>query len=353
MILTPIDRESPIPVYFQISLDLQQRISGGEWRADNRLPSEPDLAGQYHVSRMTIRQAINELVKDGLLIRRRGNGTFVNRVYLDVPVNQKEDGLSRLNSKTEKFGLRQQVWAELRQVARPDSRFHWNFEEFVPDFAGSEQCAAAIRAMDCYRQSRSIFIAPDNSLALLRQYALQDQKELVLATHGIARGFKLIGPGEVPAGSETLAATLDGMEYFGRPLGLPEIESLAGIGLLVTGVSLVTEQGVRWGKGHGYFDLEWAMFRELGVVGEDTPVIAVGHDCQVVATELQPSMFDTLVDIIVTPTRTIEVARDHPKPGGILWDYLSPELYEHVPPLQQLFEQKNGGQSGSTGARDI
>jgi len=345
MILNPIDRDSPIPVYFQITLDLEQRISGGEWRADNRLPSEPDLATQYNVSRMTIRQAINELVKDGILIRRRGNGTFVNRVYLDITVNQKEDALSRLSSKTEKFGMRQKVWAELRKVARPDSRFHWNFEEFVPDFAGSEQCASAIRDMDCYRQSRSIFIAPDNSLTLVRQFALEDNKELILATYGIARGFKLIGPGQVPAGSEALAATLDGMEYFGRPLSLPDIESLADIDLMVTGVSLVTEQGVRWGKGHGYFDLEWAMFRELAVVREDTPVIAVGHDCQVVSTQLQPSMFDTLVDTIVTPTRTIEVARNHPKPGGILWDYLSPELYEHVPPLQQLFEQKDGGKS--------
>lgn len=334
-----IDRDSPIPIYFQITLDLQQRISNGEWRADNRLPSEPDLAGQYHVSRMTMRQAVNELVKDGILIRKRGNGTFVNRVYLDITVDQKDDKATRLRGQTEKFKLRQQVWNELRKVARPDSRFHWNFEEFVPDFEGSDLCVASIREMDDYQQSHTVFVAPDNSLTLLRQRILEDNKQLISATYGIARGFTVIEPGAVPPGSEPLAATLDGMEYFGRTLSLADIQALSEIELLVTGVSLVTEGGIRWGKGHGYFDLEWAMFRELGVVDNNTPVTAVGHDCQVVATELESSMFDTPVDIIVTPTRLIKVAQHPSKPAGILWDYLSPELYAHVPPLQQLYRQ--------------
>jgi len=339
MATNTIDRDSPIPVYFQIALDLQQRISNREWQANNQLPSEPELASQYQVSRMTVRQAIAELVKDGILVRRRGNGTFVNRVYLDITINQKKDAATRIRTTQNKFKLRQKVWAELRQVARPDSRFHWNFEEFVPDFEGSEQCASAIRNMACYQNSRVIFIAPDNSLTLLRQCSIEDRKTLIVATHGIVRGFMVIEPGQVPPGNEQLAATLDGMEYFARPISLEEIKALAAIDLLVTGVSLVTKHGVRWGKGHGYFDLEWAMFRELGLVDEDTPVIAVGHDCQMVSTDVEPAVFDTLADIIVTPTQVIEVVRSHRKPEHILWDYLSPELYEQVPTLQTLFER--------------
>lgn len=343
MINNVVDRDSPIPAYFQIAIDLRRRISGGEWRADDQLPSEPELAIQYDVSRMTMRQAVAELVKEGILVRRRGNGTFVSRVFLDITVNQMEEAMTEPGTEVDKIGLRRQVWAKLRQVARPDSRFHWNFEEFVPDFEGSDRCASAIREMAWYQNGTLIFIAPDNSLARLRQFAIEDRKQLIVATYGIARGFMLLGPGQVAPGNERLAATLDGLEQFAHPISLNEIKALGSFDLLVTGVSLVTETGVRWGKGHGYFDLEWAMFREVGLVHEETPVIAVSHDCQVVSTDLKPSTFDTIADAIVTPARVINTKRIHPKPPGILWDYLAPDLREQIPPLQQLFAQKVGG----------
>ena len=79
-----VDRESPIPAYYQIALDLRQRIHQGEWLSENRLPSEKDLAQEYQVSRMTMRQAIAELVKEGLLSRQRGSGTYINHGAVQV-----------------------------------------------------------------------------------------------------------------------------------------------------------------------------------------------------------------------------------------------------------------------------
>jgi GntR family transcriptional regulator len=73
-----IDRESPIPVYYQIAVDMRRRIQMQEWLLNQQLPSEPDLANMYRVTRVTMRQALSELVKDGLLKRQRGSGTFVN-----------------------------------------------------------------------------------------------------------------------------------------------------------------------------------------------------------------------------------------------------------------------------------
>ncbi len=73
-----IDRESPIPVYYQIAVDMRRRIQMQEWKLGQQLPSEPDLADLYQVTRVTLRQALSELVKDGLLKRQRGSGTFVN-----------------------------------------------------------------------------------------------------------------------------------------------------------------------------------------------------------------------------------------------------------------------------------
>lgn len=72
-----IDRDSPLPVYFQIALDIRRRLTAGEWTAGQRIAPELALAKEYNVSRVTIRQALAELVKDDLLDRQRGSGTYV------------------------------------------------------------------------------------------------------------------------------------------------------------------------------------------------------------------------------------------------------------------------------------
>jgi len=101
---------------------------------------------------------------------------------------------------------------------------------------------------------------------------------------------------------------LDGMERLGQPLSLADIISKGWhIPLMVTGTGAINLRGVRFGKGHGFFDLEWAMLYSVGVVGHDTVAVAVVHDCQVLEGELQPEEFDTVCGVIVTPTRTIEV----------------------------------------------
>lgn len=78
--MLPITRESPVPVYYQISLHMRSRILGQEWASGERIPPEETLAGEYGVSRVTMRQALAELVKDGLLARQQGRGTFVKQI---------------------------------------------------------------------------------------------------------------------------------------------------------------------------------------------------------------------------------------------------------------------------------
>ena len=53
-----IDRSSPVPVYYQIAMDMKSRIAQREWELDQRLPTEMELAEQYKVSRITLRQAM-------------------------------------------------------------------------------------------------------------------------------------------------------------------------------------------------------------------------------------------------------------------------------------------------------
>lgn len=72
-----IDKNSPIPVYFQLKNDLVKKIAQGLWKAGECIASERELCEIYGVSRMTIRQAIGELVQEGVLTRLKGKGTFV------------------------------------------------------------------------------------------------------------------------------------------------------------------------------------------------------------------------------------------------------------------------------------
>lgn len=75
-----IDREGRLPIYHQIALSVQRRIASGEWGVGDRLPSEMGLAEVYGVSRVTVRQALSVLEKDGIVERKRPSGTFVTRL---------------------------------------------------------------------------------------------------------------------------------------------------------------------------------------------------------------------------------------------------------------------------------
>ncbi|HYB02785.1 MAG TPA: 5-formyltetrahydrofolate cyclo-ligase [Ktedonobacteraceae bacterium] len=233
--------------------------------------------------------------------------------------------------------IRQRVWNELRHVARPDSRFHWNFAEFIADYEGSDVGAQRIRDLPAWQASNFMFITPDNNLEEVRRAAMVDGKPFVMSTYGIARGFLYLDPARIPADKYGWAATLDGMDRFAKPLGLVDLTRLGKFDVLVTGASAISTNGIRFGKGHGYFDLEWAMFSEARCLTENPLVVCAVHDCQIVDLDLIGSEYDTRVDVIVTPTRTIEIPAEHGhRPGRVVWEQLEPGMVERIPPLQEL-----------------
>lgn len=73
----PLDRMSAEPLFAQVANSLNLTISSGEFAAGERIPTEPELAQIYGVSRITIRRAIDELCQHGILVKRHGKGTFV------------------------------------------------------------------------------------------------------------------------------------------------------------------------------------------------------------------------------------------------------------------------------------
>ena len=232
--------------------------------------------------------------------------------------------------------IREKIWTKLHDVARPDTRFHLNFAEVIPDFEGSEDAIDRVVVDSAYEESGFAFITPDNCLVDLRRRMIEDGKPMVMSTYGIYRGFLYLDPTTVPKGAALYASWLDGMEHFGVPITLEEIAQKGRLDYLVTGASAVSVNGVRFGKGHGFFDLEWGMFTDLGLVDENTPVHAVVHDVQLVNDQLQPSETDILVDKIFTPSHTHVVERRAKRPHGVKWPLLEPKQIFETPPLQEL-----------------
>lgn len=72
-----LDRGSRVPLYFQLAEQLEAAIRDGRLRPGDRIDTETDLAERLGLGRPTVRQAVQELVSKGLLVRRRGVGTQV------------------------------------------------------------------------------------------------------------------------------------------------------------------------------------------------------------------------------------------------------------------------------------
>jgi GntR family transcriptional regulator len=82
-----------MPLYHQIYLILRQKILGGDFSYDDRIPSELGLVEEYEVSRITARRALDELAKEGLVKRERGKGTRVQFRRPTLPLESSVEGL--------------------------------------------------------------------------------------------------------------------------------------------------------------------------------------------------------------------------------------------------------------------
>ena len=73
-----IDKKSPVPIYHQLEELIKLQINSGQLKSGQAIPSERELTEKFQISRMTVRQALTNLVNDGFLYRKKGTGTFVS-----------------------------------------------------------------------------------------------------------------------------------------------------------------------------------------------------------------------------------------------------------------------------------
>jgi 5-formyltetrahydrofolate cyclo-ligase len=238
--------------------------------------------------------------------------------------------------------IRKKVWSKLRHVALPDSRFHHEYCSFIADFAGSSTATGILTSLRAYENAEIIFVAPDNCIQELRHRALKDGKTVLVTTYGIRRGFWILDPRVIREEKWEMASLLDGMERVARHVTLEEIRGLPKkIHLMVTGAGAINYKGLRFGKGHGFFDLEWAMLYSIGAVDINTSTAAVVHECQVLDEELRGEQWDTGCDFIITNQRVIEVDGADKPTCGILWDKLEDKMWDNIEPLKELKDMKH------------
>ncbi|TLS38767.1 phosphonate metabolism transcriptional regulator PhnF [Pseudalkalibacillus caeni] len=96
-----VNKNSPLPIYYQIEEEIKRQIDSGELSPGEMLPSEREFAEKYAISRMTVRQAITNLVNEGLLVRQKGRGTFVQRKKIE----QELKGLTSFSEQMRSRGM--------------------------------------------------------------------------------------------------------------------------------------------------------------------------------------------------------------------------------------------------------
>src|SRR5918994_1614430 len=77
-----IDPNQPIPLYFQLKTLLLEEVLGGMYGRDGQLPTEHELCDRYGISRTPVSRALSELAEEGVILRHRRRGTFVNPHWL-------------------------------------------------------------------------------------------------------------------------------------------------------------------------------------------------------------------------------------------------------------------------------
>ena len=221
-----VDRNSPVPLYFQAAQYLEQMIESGELPMGTRLDNEADLAGQLGLSKPTMRRAIEYLVGRGLLVRKRGIGTQVVHVKVTREVE--------LTS----------LYDDLAKTGRDPSTTVVSF--------GTEQASDALAAKLGIPAGAPVYVferlryADAEPLALMRNHVPEQLMRLSAAdleTHGLYNLFRANGITMRIAKQAIGARAATAAE--GRALGERE-----GAPLLVMERSAYDEQGRAVELGH-------------------------------------------------------------------------------------------------------
>jgi len=241
--------------------------------------------------------------------------------------------MTRYNWKLE---LRRRIWNTLE--SRGIARFPRPVYGRIPNFHGAEQACTKASLLDVVKEAKVIKVDPDSPLKEVRRLLLLKGKTIVMPTPRLRKGFLVLNGNDIPRRVIDEAATIKGAFMYGRlvidPWAIPSID------LFIVGSVVVSRiNGIRLGKGGGYSDLEYAILLESGRIEQEVPIVTIVHDIQVLNEPLRKEKHDVPVDIIVTPTKVMNVIERENRPTGLIPEILSNE-HKFLPIVKYVLEKK-------------
>lgn len=131
----PLSRDSHVAMYRQLATRLREAIAQGVYKPGEKIPAEQQLMHRFAVSRITVRQAVDVLVKQGLVIRQQGKGSFVT-----IPVVYHD--LHELRG----------IYDELVAQGHAPRTSLLEFKHLVPAAAIARRFASGTRKLLCYQR---------------------------------------------------------------------------------------------------------------------------------------------------------------------------------------------------------
>lgn len=123
----PLRRDTPVPLYYQLQQILMKQIESGS--PGDALASETELVAQYGVSRITVRRALNELAREGYIVRQQGKGNFVAEKTAGRRPEKMRGFLEELKKRGYKIGSRTLQSGHRRVTPRVAAIFGLDSEE--------------------------------------------------------------------------------------------------------------------------------------------------------------------------------------------------------------------------------
>lgn len=230
--------------------------------------------------------------------------------------------------------VRSEVWRTLEATGTSVGPA-WSL---IPNFVGADVAAWRLAQTDEWRRARTIKTNPDAPQIPIRLRALYEGKIVYAPVPYLTKSFPYlrIDPRKmVEKGiSFELAATSQGFVEHGEKLEFEQIEPLD---FCVVGSVAVGRKGGRTGKGAGFADLETAIFRELGIVSDITPMATTVHSSQLVDdARVVIEAHDTPLDFIATEAELIRTHHAGRRPGGVDWARVRPDQFDTIPFLADL-----------------
>ncbi len=231
----------------------------------------------------------------------------------------------------DKAEIRQRIWALLE--AEGAARFPFPLQGRIPNFVGSEAAAGRLAGHESWCEARVVKANPDNPQRPARALALKEGKLLYMAVPRLRSRecFLELDPRRLKQPSR--ASTIKGASALGMPT-LPG--DMRPVDFILAGSVAVDHHGGRLGKGGGFSDLEFALLRDLGLVGANTSIATTVHPLQIVDEPIPMEAHDIPVDLIATPDAIMNVAKRRPRPRGIQWDLLTDDQLAAMPALAAL-----------------